>query len=446
MPVDTLEFIKGLNWAQMSIALGPAWQVFKLWWWVPLPFLLLKPFLFFWLWWKIDGWLGKVFNPVLLEVRIPKEMLKPIRAMETVMAGIWGATYQPPDWWEKWIEGQVQTSTSFEIVSIGGEVHFYVRIHKPYKDAVEAAIYAQYPGAEIQEVPDYTKNVPSDIPNKDWDLFGSDYRLAKDDSYPIKTYLGFETEHEALEEKIIDPVSDLLEAMSKIKPGEQFWIQIRASPIGADEGANAFIKGGHKIRDKIAGRKEPSKSKPMLSEMADIMLTGKPAGAEAKKEEFIPVEMRLTPGEREIITEVERKISKPVFNCGVRFVYFGKRDVWFKPNFRLAFTYFNSFTTANLNAIVPWGSTITKIHQSWFLPYNRLKPRRHYLRVRKMFINYKGRDNALFPRFKDDKSMFVLNVEELASLFHFPSWRVSPVPGVSRVESRKQAPPPLPYE
>jgi len=59
------------------------------WWWAILPFLLWKPSLFVYLWWRNECWLRKQ-KIVLLEIKIPKEILKPIRAMEQVMANIQG--------------------------------------------------------------------------------------------------------------------------------------------------------------------------------------------------------------------------------------------------------------------------------------------------------------------------------------------------------------------
>jgi len=147
-----------------------------------------------------------------------------------------------------------------------------------------------------------------------------------------------------------------------------------------------------------------------------------------------------------VIAEIERKISKPAFRLNIRAVYLGKREVWFKPNIRLIFTFFNSYATANLNALYPWGETLTTIHKSWFLPINLLRSRRLYLKCRKTFRNYQRRVNPLFPRIAGDKGIFILNTEELASLYHFPSWRVSPVPAVPRVEAKKAPPPELPVE
>lgn len=246
IPPEVLDFLKPI-WTFLAPFAKIAWEFIKVWWWVPLPFILWRPFKYLWLWWRVEDWFVKSYRPVILEIRIPKDSLKPIRAMESVMASIHMAITQPPDIWEKWLEGQVQTSVSFEIASIGGEIHFYVRFNSPYRDAVEASIYSQYPEAEIFEVEDYTKTVPQDVPNKDWDLFGSDWRFPKDDHFPIKTYTDFETEQESEEEKRIDPISSLMEGLSKVKPGEQFWFQFLAEPLTDATADKGFLIGLGKI-------------------------------------------------------------------------------------------------------------------------------------------------------------------------------------------------------
>ncbi len=422
------------------------WQIFKSWWWLPLPFIFWRPFCFLWLWWRTDLWLKKQ-KFILLEIRIPKEVLKPIRAMETVMSALWQPIYDPPDWWEKWIEGKIQLSYSFEIVSIDGEPHFFIRIPEPLRDSIEAIIYSQYPQAEISVADDYTKKVPQDIPNKDWDLWGCDYRLLKEDPYPIKTYKEFETEREAIEEKRVDPIASLLEAFNKIKKGEQIWIQMVATPVTNKE--VPWIKEGEEIKDKLAKReKKKVKRRPMILEAIDVLITGEPPSGPKKEEEsVIPPEMKLTPGERETVAAIEKKISKSGFHTNIRFIYLGKKDAFFKPNLRLVFGFFASFKTEDLNALVPWGKTICKIHKSWFLPLNLLLPRRLYLRKRKIFRRYCLRVHPLFPKKAKFPARFVLNTEELASIYHFPGRASAPAPFVPRIESKKgEAPPTLPTE
>ena len=438
------ELLRTVNWGSLYLALNSIELFLKTWWWVFLPFILWGPARFLWLFWRTEIWMRKIFRPILLEVRIPKESIKPVRAMENVLAGIWQACYEPPNWIEKWWEGQVLLSIHFEIVSIGGEIHFYIRSDKKYRDPIEANIYSQYPEAEITVAEDYTKYVPQDIPNKDWDLWATDYRLLKENPYPILTYKKFETESEKEEEKRVDPVAALLENLAKTKPGEQFWVQISACPI-ADEAA-PFIKEGKEIRDKLAKRPEKPKQKPLLQEAAEILITGKPSQQPEVLEmkDLMPPEMRLTPGEKEIVEGVENKIAKPVFVCNIRFIYLGKKDVWYKPNLRLGFGFFANYMTQNLNGLVPYGKTLTKVKSR--PPISIFDARRLYLRQRKIFRNYKDRLHCYFPLTVKWPGVFILNTEELTSLFHFPSWRVSPVAGVSRVEAKKGPPSEIPTE
>jgi len=414
------------------------------------PFILWKPLSFLYLWWRTDAFLKKQ-EFVLFEIKMPKEILKPIRAMETVIDHLWQVLYDPPNWWEKWIDGKILLSYSFEIVSIEGSVHFFIRTLKTNRDSVESSIYSQYPEAEISIANDYTKNIPSDIPNKDWDLWGADYHLLKDDIYPIKTYKEFETEREALEEKRIDPMAGLLEVSAKIKSGEQLWIQIIAGPVSDLD--FPWLTKGKEIRDKLARRETPPTRKPMLMEAADILITGEaPGGPVKKEEEIIPPEMKLTPGERDIISAVEKKMAKRGFKSNVRFIYLGKKDVFFKPKLRLALSFFSAFSTENLNMLVPYGQPlITKISPNPFLPLNLFLKRRLYLRKRAIFRKYKLRVNPYFPRegavFSKKKAIFILNTEEISSLFHFPGRRVASAPFIERIEVKKgEAPPGLPTE
>lgn len=433
------------------------WEVIKVWWWLPLPFLLWKPFSFLWHWWRTEKFL-KETRFILLEIRIPKEVLKPMRAMETVIDGLWQILFDAPgDFFEKHIEGKIILSYSFEIASINGEPHFFIRIPKASREAVEATIYSQYPEAEIFLADDYTKFIPQDIPNKDWDLWGADYKLFKPNPYPIKTYLKFETEREVLEEKRIDPLANLLELMAKTGPGEQYWIQIIAKPVRGDvkgwEGIPKglpWLKEGEKIRDELARRVEKKAlRKPLIMEAADVLITGQAPGAEKEEaKELLPPEMKLTPGEREILAGVEQKMAKRGFETNIRFIYLGNREVFFKPKLRFALSFFSAFVTQNLNALFPYGQPfITKVKKTWFLPLNLLGNRRLYLRKRSIFRKYCLRVDPLFPRDAKWPSSFILNTEELATIFHFPGRRVAPAPFIKRIEAKKgEAPPGLPTE
>ncbi len=380
---------------------------------------------------------------------MPKEVLKPIRAMEVVLDHFWQVLYDGPDWWEKWVDGKVILSYYFEIVSIGGEAHFFIRIPDTVRDSVEAALYSQYPEAEISVVSDYTKDVPQDIPNKDWDLWGADYKLLAPNPYPIKTYADFETEHEAKEEKRIDPLAELLEIAAKINPGEQLWIQIGASPVTDKE--YPWITEGKKIRDEVSRRTKKEKpGKPLILDAFNVLLTGEPPKEATEEKEIMPPEMKLTPGERDVLTAIEKKLSKRGYACHIRFIYLGENDVFYKPKLRLPISFFSGFATQHLNNLVPKGQPfITKISKTWFLPLNMdfIADRRLYLRKRTLFKKYEERSNPFFPLPAKWPVLFILNTEELASIFHFPGKLSAPAPFVERIESKKgEAPHGLPTE
>jgi len=416
------------------------WAIFKTWWWVLVPIILWKPALFMWRWWRMDK-CSKGIENILLELKMPREVDRPFRAMEQVFAGFW-MFYDPADWYEKWWEGKYQVTLSLEIVSIGGDIHFYIRTPRSLRNLVESSIYSQYSEVEIAEVEDYTKNVPQDIPNKDWDIWGTDYETVKKDIYPIKTYSKFfEESPVAKEEKRIDPLAALLEGLAKVGPGEQIWVQLRIKPVTVAE--NNYEERAKEEVDKLANRNDSSKQKrtPMIKEAADALILGQlPGGvSEDKEKPFLPPEMKLTPGEREIVAGIESKIAKTMFECVMRFVILGEKGKWNKGNLKNVLGFFANFNTGNLNALKPWPPSITKIHkhERFFLNmfiYDQLL----YLRKRKLFRRYISRFNYFFP--KTGKSI-IFNIEELAGLFHFIGRAAVPAPMVQRVDSKKVEPP-----
>ncbi len=205
--------------------------VLKNWWWLIFPLAIFPHVNALYLWWirwcvwyKKNKW-------ILLEIKPPREILKPYRAMEDIFSIFWGFI-DGPNWREIWCEGEHIKGPywfSLEIVSIKGEVHYYMRILDIWRNTVESTIYSQYPEAEISVVDDYTRNVPQNVPNKDWDLYGEDFSFMKENAYPIKTYPQFFEEKPEVtkEEKRLDPMDSLLEALSKLKSGEQLWRQIQ---------------------------------------------------------------------------------------------------------------------------------------------------------------------------------------------------------------------------
>jgi hypothetical protein len=430
--------------------------IIKNWWWVIAPLALYYPVTFLYLWWiNWDIWNARK-KWTLIEIKPPREVLKPFKAMEDIFSVVW-SVIDYPVWRERWCEGMPLNPEwfSIELVSLGGEVHFYLRIRSEWKKLFESTFYAHYPDIEITEAEDYTKKVPHDIPNEDWDLYGEEFILGKPDPYPIKTYSAFFEERPEImkEEKRIDPINSLLEQMSKLQSGEQVWIQIVCIP--ADGKTVTTFEEGRKIADKIA-RRPPAKApvkRPILQEVADVLIYGKVPEEEKKpaEVEIIPPEMKLTPGEKRILTAVENKISKYLYKVWIRTIYIYKKDEpYFYGNYRTCRAYLLHFADADLNHFRYWGGTRTRIHY-WF------RKTRLYLRKRKMFKYYIERLPPLFPRLSGRPlfpfgrvkgcGILVLNVEELATIFHLPATVAPLPPEVPRVEAKRGGPPPeLPTE
>ncbi|KKQ76685.1 MAG: hypothetical protein US98_C0029G0002 [Parcubacteria group bacterium GW2011_GWC1_38_6] len=331
-------------------------------------------------------------------------------------------------------------SISLEIASIDGKIHFFIRLPEIFRDVIESNIYSQYPEVEIIQVEDYTKQVPMDIPNRDWDLFGMSWEYTKNSGYPLKTYLAFENEAERTEGKMVDPLSGLLEALATLNPGEQAWLQIICRPIR--ESDTPWIKEAIKERDRLVRRPEaPPPPPPMITEAVQVVVTGKPTAMKEAEKDVIPPEMKLTPGEREIVQAIEQKISKFAYSCHVRTIYLGTKDAFFKPRSRAIYGFFKATSSENLGGLKPMKITMTKSKEIWLW---FLDKRLTFLKKRKLIRYYRGRWTPFFPR---PGGTYILNTEELATLYHFPSAGVAPTSSVERVETRKrEAPSGLPIE
>lgn len=395
-----------------------------------MPFLLYKPFLNLWLFWRQSEW-AKEIDYVMLEIRVPKDVERPLRAMDNIFSGLW-PLYDAPNWKEKWIEGQFLLPLSFEIAGLGGEPHFFIRTPEFYRDTVESTIYSQFPEAEIAKVPDYTDLVPDDVPNEEWDLWGCDFEMIRETPYPIKTYPKFFEERPGAEaEEKVDPMAVLLEGMGKLNSEEQVWIQVVATPITDETG---WISRGEEIRDELFGRDTSQPTQPpLIVEAFRLLAFGTPPGGEEEQQEErrLAPEMMLTKGEKNKISAIENKIGQYGYQCFIRTVYLAQRDQFFKPHVTVPLSFFTQFSTSDLNALKPWSKTLTKV--TYFFPEQRV-----YLKKRKMFKHYKGRLPPLYPR---SGGTYTLNTEELATIYHFPGEEAAPAPFLKRIEATKGEPP-----
>lgn len=429
----------------------------RVWWWIFFPMFLYLELRVLYLWWLNWDYCYAEKSWVMLEIIPPKEVLVPLKAMEDIFTNMWGPLYFPANWREQWCEGELADGPgwmSWEIASIEGKLHFYIRVLQDYRMTLETALYGHYPELEIHEVPDYTQNVPQNIPNEEWNVYGEDFILGRPSPYPIRTFEKFfepQGEKISAEEKRIDPISSLLELMSRLGPGEQFWLQFVTISV-SDKEEPAFRQETDDIIAKLS--KRPVKhTKTFLEEIMEMMFhliygpkkegSGEKATYKwiesAKTEEGNDREMVLTPGEREMMTEVENKSKKPIFRTNIRGVYVARRENYKSAHRILTRSYFAHFQTQNLNYLV--FSKVTRPKTHYF--FRKSIP---FIRTRRMFRNFILRFTPLFPDRR--RELALLNTEELATLYHFPLKITGLVaPTMARVESKKGGPPPnLPVE
>lgn len=415
-----------------SPLLGGFWASIKdVWsavWWIALPLLA---FFFFWDFWRIYLHYHFVTGIKwdLLEVKVPKNVMKTPKAMEQIFA----AAHVPYSYGlrltEKYWEGKEEYWTSFEIVGSNGEFHFYLRVPKKFRHLMESAVYAQYPDAEITEAEDYVKQMPNVLPNKVYDVYGEEQVLKMPDCYPIRTYPMFE---ESVEERRVDPVAMIIETISKLKEDEKIWIQIMVRPTGDD-----WKKEGDAIVNKIAGREEKKSSSSgsifgvTAGEALRAPFEHPATEVQKKREEGINFRMlMLTPGQKEIIEGIERKTAKLGFETTIRFVYIDRRDSFSRDHVASVSGFFRQFNTQNLNLLKPDKKTMTSAIHYWLVGLR--------LRWRKRLVFEHYRD-MVFNHHKP-----ILNIEELATIYHFPIMGVEAT-SLGRVESRRGGPPgPLP--
>ena len=421
------------------------------WWWIWLPIILFLILKNLWTETKRKEYVSNI-KWTLLEIRIPREIKKSPKAMEQVFAGLHGI-YNSPNFIERNFNGFVQEWFSLEIASFGGAVHFFIRTPEKYRNLVEAQIYAQYPDIEISEVNDYTQLIPENIPNENYDIWGGEFCLTKPDFYPIRTYSEFV---DPSAEEQVDPVSSLMEVLSKLDPQEQIWVQVLIRPIG-DE----WKKEGRRYIDKKIGRRGwggvGDELKDFIDEIGEAfssMLSGRVR--EPRPKIVVPKELprrvprqvelkgpgeTLTGDEWQVLSAIEKNISKIGFETIIRFVYLSPKEIFSKANVSAIVGCFKQFNTENLNGF--------KINKAVSVNGGFLNKKKNYRRKRLILSLFKKRYFPLKSKyikylrpgpFSSAPRCFVFNIEELATVYHFPGTLVV-APTIPKIEARKAKPP-----
>lgn len=381
-----------------------------------LPILFLTILFNAWIYYRRSAYFGSL-GSVLLEIKLPKEIFKSPAAMEIVLQTLSQGGGETT-WIDRVWLGKKRDWFSLEIVSTGGKVSFYIWTRPKYKNVIESQIYSQYPGVEVYEVEDYT--TPFFYQPGQNDIWGCGFQLTAPDPYPIKTYIDYGLEKDPKEEFKIDPMTATIEFLGSITSGQNIWLQI--------------LVRSHKKRRilDLFDEKEDAWKDEAKSQIKTIIEGLKIEGSTFGR---IP-----TKGEAEKIAALERSVTKLPFDCGIRAIYFAEKDKFNSANIGGITGSFKQYGSLDLNGFKPsgWMTIFDYPWQEWFGAKEKLKPiLLDEYKLRRFFHSpYLGK-NFYHP-------VFVLNVEELATIFHFVG-SVASTPTFERVASKKsEAPANLP--
>ena len=369
---------------------------------------------------------------VVLAVDVPSLFVQTPKAVEQIFAQLSGAVMHSNLSGHFW-EGKQQKSFSFEIVSIEGYIQFLVRSEIEYRDLVEAAVYAQYPEAEITEVEDYVTAIPDSYPDKDYNVDGIEFKLAEKSSYPIRTYPHFE--YSLSKDAVFsDPMAAILENFSRIGHGENLWMQIIVEPINND-----WKKEGIElVKEIIAGKKHhhaPSMIGKMIGYIVALPMMlineflgshGEEHGGHDDHEEKEGKLSDLTPGGKAVVEGIEEKISRIGFKSKLQILYAARKEVFNPGKCMSGFVgAMNQFHITSSNSIVPGATTHAE--------YDKDGKKAAHLK-KKFVAAFKNRSS----KWKVDP--YILNTEELATIWHFPLPFVK-TPLVQKAGAKRAEPP-----
>jgi hypothetical protein len=374
-------------------------------------------------------------KPGLLEIKLPKEIVKSPAGMEIFFsylnpggAGTWG---------EAFLDGKTRPWFSCELVSIEGEVKFFIWMSEgdKFKNLIENQLYAQYPNIEIYEVKpedDYINNFHF---NKEAvALHGVQFKFTqKTDVYPIKTYVDYGLTGNEKEEYKIDPITHVIEFLGSLRAGENAWIQIMFRKHEKEGWKHGVLKAERDLKAEIKKEIEAVKKEAM------------PAGGDEKTIKF----PQMTKGQELKIAALERNADKTPFDTMIRAVYIAKKENFNKNNIGGMMGCLKQYGSNNLNGFKPGFSTDISDAQK---DLQRVFPflKKHYeekvARFKSSILHaYKLRSFFEWPYRYYKGKPYVMTTEELATLFHFPSHIVSQTPTLKRVPSKKsEAPSNLP--
>ncbi len=296
---------------------------------------------------------------------------------------------------------QPAPSCAFEIASqIGGaDISFYVAVPKYLESVFEKYVQGVYPNAVVDKIPqDYTIFEPQGA------TAGAYLKLTESSLFPISTYQNMET----------DPMALVTNNLSKISTNEGGAVQVVIKPISKSDLRKRGEKALKKIREgKPINIAVLEASQGHVAEGIDDAwktFGGKPL---KRQEEEAGIRDREQSFDQKGYEAIQNKIQKQPFEVNIRVVA-------------------SAQSQGRAEDIL--GHLISAFSQYSMAAINSLEPKKVYGKeLQKLVYDYS------FRNFVKNQSN-ILNLEELASIYHFPTHYIE-TPYIKAAKSINAAPP-----
>lgn len=281
-----------------------------------------------------------------------------------------------------------QRHISFEIVTRGGLVYYYVVVPTVLEDVVRQAVAAAYPSARLEEVAEH--NVFSQV-GKLSGTIGGEFTLKKSFVYPIATY----------QESKRDASRALLNALSAASREDGVAVQILLRP--AREGwAKASVAEAEKIT-KDKGKKKAGFGGVAPKEILEALWQP------PKTDEIKPEDKQLSSLEQATVEAIEAKTRHPGYEVLVRVVVSSNTAAHSQVLLKNIVAAFALFDSPSFNG---FKFALTKNIEELVTAY-------------------------IFRFFPQSVTQNVLNSMELATIFHLPDQKSIPTSQVQRQLSKQ---------
>lgn len=298
----------------------------------------------------------------VLLLQVPRTNEKKELAAEQMFASLHGLLTTAE---KSFFKKPVHERLSFEIAVKQKRIGFYVWVPEHLKSFVEEQIYAQYPTVNISEVEDYSTEESAYFSTQ----LVCEMKLIANSALPIKTFPSFE----------VDPLAAITAALAQFDENEEAWLQVVIRPAAANwhKKSEQFAAG---IRNKSSGGGTGG------------LATALWAPPEAKS----AAAPKLAEHETARASAAEQKSQKLAYDTALRVVYRGNGTAaQGRMRIQAITSSFKQFNSTYLNGFTQ--SYVSEDSRQLNLYQNRA--------------------------FKGGRG-FVLNIEEVASLYHLPHTNV----------------------